>query len=732
MICAVGVGFVWWVWKGELDKAALKIPNLPDIMQEISKQPTTIYSADGKILYEISTEKRIPIKIDEVPQFVINATLAAEDKRFYQHGGIDAQAIGRVLFTNVREGRMAQGGSTLTMQLAKRVYSDGSKTWRRKVQDMALAVMMERELTKDQILELYLNECFYGSGAYGIQAAADIYFGKKIDKLTIGEAALLARLVRRPSQENPYANKQRAIQNRDIVLGIMRDEKMISEEQYAKAINEKPKFRSRSRKGPGISKRAPYFVDYVLDLLKDELPGVDITSGGYRIETTLNTKLEDVAEHEVRDLVNHYRSSGIRTAALLLTDREGRILAMVGGVNYDRNQYNVIAQGHRQPGSSFKPFVYSAAFENGDLSPSDRLSNQPFVWHSPYSNETKVFKNSNGRYSSSVSVHTALTQSLNMPALRVIEKVGPENAVQFAQSVFGFKSKLFPALPLVLGASAVTPLEMAQGYSVFMLNGDRFTPFGITRIVGPDGTVLKQYQSNIKQRVLSADTASLMDDLLRGVVTGGTATRARSIANARGKTGTTSENKDAWFIGYTDRFLGVGWIANEQRTHGRWVYEPMARRVFGGTHTIQMWTGLLESAQRMVGEKPVARQNRDEEVRIPSPNREPAVSDGTEDRPTTDGAVVAPDTQPDVQPKTGGDIPDDLEPVPPKTKPPVRKAPPSDPPPREAEQPELVKVWICADTGLLATPYCPERVHVSYSRGHEPKRRCRVHGPEGG
>lgn len=636
------------LWTRELNKAATLIPNLPVLMERLNTQPTRILSADGQTLFTMATEYRKPVTIDKVPKLVIDATLAAEDRRFYEHSGIDARAIARQLFTNVRERRVAGGASTLTMQLAKRLYSSSEKTFNRKVQDMALAVMMERELTKDQILELYLNQVFFGSRAYGIRAAASVYFGKDLDSLTVAEAAMLARCVRRPSQENPFANLERAKENRDLVLAVMLEENMISQAQYDEAKAEKVRLARRGTGQASGQKVAPYFVDYILDEIRDKLPGVDISGGGYTIETTLNLSMQAKAEREVAKLVREYRSRRVTTGAFLLMDRNGQIKAMVGGVDYKRNQFNAVTQGRRQPGSSFKPFVYASAIEMGRISPHDSVSNERFVRVDPVTGKTWAPNNSSGRYGGSVSVRTAIASSLNMPAIRVMDKLGPRTFIPLARTVFGFQSPLDPYLPLALGASAVRPMEMAQGYSVFMLNGDRATPFGLRRIIGPDGATAFEALPQVKKRVLSKPTAESMNGFLRAVVTSGSGRRAASVVNARGKTGTTSDNRDAWFAGYTDQLLGVGWVANEVRRSDGWHYEPMSG-VFGGTVTIHMWAAIVGDAQKVYGEKPrkmlappAPAKTEQETLDLPPP------PDGEEDLPVPDvPAVEGGDAQPE-------------------------------------------------------------------------------------
>lgn len=702
-------------------------------MADIAKQPTVVMSADGKQLFQISAEYRKPVRIEDVPQRIIDATLAAEDKRFYQHEGIDYPAMVRQLLTNYREGRIAGGGSTLTMQLAKRVYTSPKKTIARKIEDMALASKMEEKLTKNQILELYLNQVYYGSGAFGIKAAADVYFGKPLDHLTHAEAALLARLVRRPSQDNPFVDMAKSKENRDIVLGVMREEGWITPEEYRHAVREKIVLRKTPRRTVVSGfKLAPYFVDYVLEQISRELPDVDVSSGGYRIETTINLKMQELAEKEVAQLVRQNRGRRVTTAAFLLCDRDGRILAMVGGVDYKRNQFNATAQGRRQPGSAFKPFVYAAAFELGELEPTSSISNERFVLRDSTGRVIWSPKNSSGRYGGRVSVRSALTMSLNIPAVRVMDKVGPHTAVSFCRRVFGFTSPLEPYLSMVLGSEEVSMLEMAQGYSVFMLGGERFRPFGIRSITGPDGSILVRNEPEFRKGVLSANTAQIMDGLLRGVVTSGTARRAGSVVNARGKTGTTSDNKDAWFIGYTDELIGVGWIANElPNTHGsgsKWVYHDMGSSVFGGTVTVQMWRDIVGEAQRMRGEKgrrirETAGRSSTPQEDLPKPDEEPVPTDIPNDEPW----VMPPlEPSPDQQPPAA---------APPGEKPPTETPPGGTPeaPPRPERRPDppvedSISVETCADSGMRANSYCPERIRRSFPRGSEPRKRCPLHG----
>ena len=728
------------VFLPRLRDAEDKMAKLDSIMDAVDKKPTKILSRDGQLLYQMSAEYRDKAKLSEIPEVVKKATLAAEDKRFYDHQGVDLIALMRVAFTSLKDKRFSQGGSTLTMQLAKRVYTSPVQTLGRKLDDIAIAYTMEKKLTKDQIFELYLNQVYYGTGAYGIRAAAQVYFGKRLEKLSLSDAALLARIVRRPSDENPYKNYEAAIKNRDIVLGIMREENMISETEYRSALDEKPKLRVQQFGSGAKMFRAAYFANYVLDQLKKKFPDIDFNAGGFTIETTVDTRLQASAEAAVRKVVNRYSRQGVNTGAIVLSDTDGRILAMVGGVDYNRNQFNVTFQGKRQPGSSFKPFIYAAALSSGAISPNDSISNEKFVYHDP-SGTTWTPKNSGGKVGGSYSIRSAIANSVNLCAVRVIEALTPAVAVQYCHSVFGIKSDLTPVLPLALGASGVSPLEMLEGYSVFANFGDRAEPFGITRVTDSAGNVVYDGQPTIRRRVLDESVCGLMDEYLRAVVTGGTATKARVIPDARGKTGTTSSNRDAWFCGYTNNLIAVAWVANEHFDGKSWRYKVMPR-VFGGKVTVEIWIETMRAAQGLLGKgesRRPAHLKALPEIRPSAPAQEP-IDDNTGNTPDpapTDDVQPTPLPGEPVVPTPGGTTPDPgTSPSPgPGTQPdpqPGPGTPPSDPgsspPPMSSTVQETI-FEICTATGKRATIYCPETVMRRFRGGETPKGVCTVHRP---
>ena len=702
------------VFVPRLGKAEKLIHNLPAIIEQVNSEPTRFVSSDGETLYSVQNQYRRPVTIDEVPQVVINATLAAEDKRFYHHDGIDFKAMTNLaLITLMSGGDIPRGGSTLSMQIAKRVYTSPEKTLGRKLDDMALAVMIERSLSKDQILALYLNQVFYGESAYGIGAASDVYFGKKdLKDLTLAEAALLARIVRRPSKENPFDDLEAAIKNRNVVLALMLEEDMISKEEYRAALKEKPKLAAQRPQTVTGKKLAPYYVDALMRELKEDFPDVDLTMGGYVIEGTLNWELQDYAEEQVKAAVKNGKGKKVTTGSMFLMDSDGAVLVHVGGADYDRNQFDVITQGSRQPGSSFKPFMYATAFEHGVVTPHTVISNGPFFWDSGSGNPVMVHNSEGGGDAAEMTVEQGIMSSKNIVAARVMVMTGPQNVVNQAYSSFGFKSKLAAYPSLALGSTAVSPLEMARAYSVFKTGGTRVEPYFIRRVIGPNGEVVRKYGPRYVRNAISSDTARKMDTILYKAAHWGTGAPVSQTGavNVHGKTGTTNDYRDAWFCGYTNRFIGVGWVGGEVRKGNYWIY-PGMNRVFGGSTVGPFWGKIVKKAQETLGEELATftpyyssntievdgdpADNQFDELPPLDPNRIPPIGDGstrTESRPPTERYT---------------------------------------PPPGDSRSVDIVYVEVCADSGGLANVYCPERTKKPFLKGAEPKGDCPVHRPPG-
>ncbi len=596
IVSCIGIITLFVLFSLELKHAGDKINNLPNLVSSISRPPSKIISEDGKDLFLLSTEYRKPVRFQNIPKLITNATIAAEDRRFYDHKGIDYFSMFRVVFTNIKSGSKSQGGSTLTMQIAKRLYHSSEKTFQRKFKDIALAVIMERELSKEQILEIYLNQVYYGAGAYGIQAAAEVYFDKKLDEITLPEAALLARLVKLPSIENPFVAPEKSIENRNYVLKSMYEENMINLDTYKKAIKTPLKLRKNPRVGNG-KKLAPYFVDYILDIVKHNLNDVDLSEGGYKIETTLNYKIQNHTDYILQNTINKNKWAKINTGAFLLLDKDGNILTMCGGPNYNESQYNGTTQARRQPGSAFKPFIYALGLETGKLTEKDMISNERYSWIDPITKVEWAPRNASGKYGGEANISAALTHSLNMPVIRAAESIGVRNIISLSKSLFSLPVQENVGLSIGLGCTDLTMVELAKGYSTFMLGGSRLTPIGLKRVIGPDGRTLYEFSHSIKQSVISSFTANYIDDSLRSAVVHGTSKRVAPVLNARGKTGTTNNFTDAWFCGYTNELLGVAWLANSMHA------VTGMNKVFGGTIPSDMWREVMRYAQKEIKEQ---------------------------------------------------------------------------------------------------------------------------------
>ncbi len=621
ILISIGIIAFFCLFTLELKEANVKINNLPTLISSLSREPSKIVSSDNRDLFILSTEYRKPIRASAIPPIIIEATLAAEDRRFFEHRGIDYVSMLRVLFTNFKAGKIVQGGSTLTMQIAKRLYHSSEKSLSRKLKDLALAVIMERELSKAQILELYLNQVYYGAGAYGIQAAAEVYFGKNIQEITLPEAALLARLVRKPSKENPYINPKKSIENRNFVLKTMYEDKKITLSQYRKSIKTPLHLKDSKQHSHHSYKNAPYFVDYILDTIKYHTHGLDIYEGGYRIETTLNYNIQEYTDRTLNETIKYYKSRKINTGAFLLLDKEGAILTMCGGPSYTESQYNGTTQARRQSGSSFKPFIYAIGIETGKMSINDLISNDKFIWEDKINDTIWAPRNASGKYGGEANISGALAYSLNMPVIRAAEIIGVQNIISLGKSLFGFNIYPRVGLSVALGCTDTTLLEMAKAYSIFMLKGSSFTPFGLKRIIAPDGTVIFENNPHVTQNIISRFTAEYIDDALRAAVLKGTAKRVSSVPNARGKTGTTTNHTDAWFCGYTDELVGISWLANSINT------VTGMNRVFGGTMPAEWWKKILLYSQKVIQEKNHPHPIKYEQIIITPPMSNPSEED---------------------------------------------------------------------------------------------------------
>lgn len=544
------------------------IHDLPQINQLKQYKPsavTTVYSADRQVISRFYTEKRFPVSIEQIPQHLITALVTIEDRNFYSHSGINLKAIIRAAVRDVQAGRFKEGASTLTQQLAKTLFLTNEKSFVRKIKEMILGFQIERRYTKNEILELYLNQIYLGSGTYGVEAAARTYFGKPVKDLTLDQSALIAGLPKAPSVYSPFKNLQLAKKRRDIVLYQMFVTNAITKAAYEKAKAAPVSLYEKK----DINQDAGYYIAYIKAVIKQKFDLNQIYSKGLNIQTTLRLDIQKKANNAVqkgmRQLSQRMEKSGLDSAklqcAVVALDIEtGGIVSMVGGRNFSQSPYNRAVQAKRQPGSAFKPFVYAAAVGMGmnqntvllDAPLSFRMSKDK-TWH---------VQNFSKTYSGQMTFRKALALSKNTPVVRLMERIGPEKVIAFARTA-GIESALNRNLSLALGTSEVNLLELTAAYIPFANMGIKVEPHPIIKITDANGRVLYTHSVE-KKSIISRSHAAVITDMLKAVVREGTGRKAAFIKkDIAGKTGTTDNYKDALFVGFCpDLALGV-WVGND-------------------------------------------------------------------------------------------------------------------------------------------------------------------------
>ncbi len=675
------IGFVATVLAGLLlyREITASLPPMDSLLEYRAPMSTQIFAADGTLVGEFYYEKRQLVPLDKIPAVVRNAFIAAEDDQFYQHPGVDLFGIARALWNNLSGKGRLQGGSTITQQVVKQILLTPQKSYERKIKEILLAVRLERQLSKDQILYLYLNHIYLGSGAYGVAAAAEEYFGKSVTELSLAEAALLAGLPQAPSRYSPFRHWQRAKARQQYVLERMVRVGMVSPAEAILAARE-PLALVPKR---GNYRHAPYYVEHVRRLLQRRYGEQGLYQLGLRVYTALDLRLQTLAEEALqkglRDLQARQKyspalrqldreeqqrflaqqqeqlaknplqpgrsyealvtarrphtevrigdlrgkviepsqlpvragdvirvrlhslpgqgeeESGLRFvldtdsllqgAAVVMDPTSGDVRALVGGTNFFDSQFNRATQARRQPGSAFKPFVYAAAFDDR-FTPASVVLDTPIAL--PSGNGVWAPQNYDHQFFGPTTLRDALAFSRNVPTVRLAQAIGIQRLVTFARSL-GVSSPLVPNLSLALGAAEVTPLELVSAYSAFANQGIRAEPRFITQITGADGSVLESVEPRTSA-VLAAETAYLVTNVLQDVITRGTGRRAAAIGRpAAGKTGTTNDMNDAWFIGYVPQLLAGFWVGFDSK-------RSLGPGETGGRVAAPIWLDFMQAA----------------------------------------------------------------------------------------------------------------------------------------
>jgi len=658
LVCVLGIGTAAMQW------FARDLPSMERLEMIEPSLKTRILARDSTVIKEFYEQNRIYVPIEEIPARVQKTFLAVEDRRFYRHSGIDLQRLFVTMWKDLIHWSRAQGASTITQQIATDLFlNKKEQTFPRKIREALLAFKIERTYSKDEILEMYLNQIYFGEGTYGIEAASRKFFGKSVKDIGLTQMALLAGLPKNPGGYNPFSNPERAAKRVSLVLGAMEEYDVITKAQ-------RDSLRECSldlvTKVSDDQDFAGYFAEHIRIMLEEKFGARSVYRDGYTVYTTVDARLQRAAERNLERWVKEIETAyGFRDtrakhdaavargekidptylqAALVAIDpRNGHVLAMIGGRNFRETQYNRAMQAPRQPGSAFKTFVYVAAIENG-YNPSDIILDTPLVVELPNGDVYKP-RNYDRKFHGAVSLREALSRSINIPSIKLIQALGPPSVIDVAKRM-GIRSRLQNVLSLALGANEVTLLDMTSAYGVLAAEGMRAEPMTILRIEDRNGNVVEEFRE-YHEEVLQPDVSYMITDMLTSVIdeVHGTAAAARSYGldiPVAGKTGTTDEYTDAWFVGYTPEIVIGVWTGYDER-------KSIGNGMTGARVALPIWIETMKAA-------------------YPG-NRGPSFG-----RPAT-----------------------------------------------------IIEELICQESGLLSTPYCPKIVRDIFIEGNEPTRQCDMH-----
>jgi penicillin-binding protein 1A len=576
---------------GGLVGLAVSFRNLPDVRQLknfFPSETTYIYDIKGKLLASIHGEaNREVTPLNRISPNLKRAVLASEDSHFYYHHGINPTSVGRAVMVNLKGGEVAQGGSTVSMQLVKNIFLNQKRQFARKIAEAVLAIRLEQILGKDQILEMYLNQVYWGHNNYGAQTAARSYFNKPVESLTLAESAMMASLIQAPERYSPFVDMKGAKEQQEIVLRRMLDLGWINQKEHDDAVKEKIKLgKIKSFQGSAL----PFVTNAVSQEIAKKFGREALVKGGMRVQTTIDSEFQQMAEELVAKW--HYRLIGQglyknQIALVAIDPRTHYVKALVGGVDAKTSEFNRATQALRQPGSSFKPFVYYAAFATGKYSPGTTVYDTPISyrdgdgWYHP--------RNYDGSFAGAMSIRTALAQSRNIPVIKLGKAVGMNKVVETCRTL-GIMSPMEPVTSLPLGAIGVTPLEMASAYATFANYGWQSPATVIVRVTDSSGNVLLDNTPK-PQLVLDPWASAATIEVMRAVMTEGTGKNATIGRPAAGKTGTTSSEKDIWFVGTVPQLTTAVWIGRDDN-------RQLARGATGGVMVAPIWRDFMSRALR--------------------------------------------------------------------------------------------------------------------------------------
>ena len=598
------------------------IPRLPDDLNDIFGQMTRIYAHDRegnpRLVHTLGGHRRVDL--EEIAPIFRDAIVATEDADFFNHRGVDKPGIVRAFVTNLSEGRiLGQGASTITQQLARHLFFTREKVWIRKIREAMASTQIEARFSKDEILSAYCNNVYFGADAYGVEEAAQRFFSKRASELTLGESALLAGLVQRPSDYNPYYRMDRALSRRETVFRRMMDNGYITEEDAALAREEELVLEGTSI-GPA---RGPYYLDYVEDLLVRRFGSNLVYNGGLTVYVAMDLELQELAEESIRtrmvyvdslvgdpayDTATAEEKKRALEAALVAIDaRTGAVRALAGGRDYTASEFNRAVESNRQPGSGFKPVVYLAVLDRLGYSANTVVVDEPVAYTTELGDLWEP-QNFTREYEGPVILKRAFMRSINVVSAKLVSEVGPSTVIEYARRL-GITSPLEPILSLALGTNGVSPLEMASAYSVFATGGIYHKPYVITRVEDSEGRVIEETEPE-SHRVISEQSAYLMLDLLRGVILGGTGSSIRYrygfTEPSGGKTGTSNESRDVWFNGFTKDLAASVWVGYDDARPLLSIEED--EEITGASGAIPVWAAFMKQAAALQKQREVEAQ----------------------------------------------------------------------------------------------------------------------------
>jgi penicillin-binding protein 1A len=573
---------------GALVGLAISFRNLPDVRVLRSYAPTEttyIYDVKGVQLASIHDEaNREVVPLSKISPNLKRSLLAIEDDHFYYHQGVNPSGVGRALLANIKSKGVSEGGSTLTMQLIKNLFLSQKRNYTRKLAESVLSIRLEQIFRKDQILEMYLNQVYWGHNNYGVETASQSYFGKHAVDLNLAEGSMMAGLIAAPEKYSPFINMKSAKRRQGEVLTRLLDLGWITADEKAKAEAYEIKL---GKIKTWQSSKLPYVTDAAIEELNQKFGRETVRKGGMRIQTTIDYNFQIAAEKVVHNAYERLGRKDYQISLVAIDPRTHFVKAMVGGVDYKTSNFNRAMYANRQPGSSFKPFVYYTAFATGKFTPETTVIDEPVRFRD--GNGYYAPRNYGGGYSGAMSIRHALAVSANVPAVKMGKEVGLDKVIQTCRTL-GIKSPIEPVVSLPLGAVGVTPIEMASAFATFASNGWQSETTSILRVTDSDGNILLDNTPQLKQ-VLNPWAAAQVNSALQTVVNEGSGKEAGFGRPVAGKTGTTSSERDVWFVGYVPQLAAAVWIGKDN-------YTPLGQGVTGGTFAAPIWRSFMEEAMK--------------------------------------------------------------------------------------------------------------------------------------